>query len=168
LAAAVTVTAIAIGGGAVVAPRILGTHAQVTSAPTSMTSGMTTGMSTASPLPTATNFSLPPASASALPVPPPTPTATMIKPPNPDDETRNINRARAALATDPKEALEQCNDDAIIFPHGQLSQDREVTAIDALMRLGRTAEAEARAKKFERDFPKSADVPRVHHLIGKN
>ncbi|MEO8874798.1 MAG: hypothetical protein ABI461_04350, partial [Polyangiaceae bacterium] len=37
IAAAVTVTVIAIGGGTVVAPRVLGTHAQVTSAPTSMT-----------------------------------------------------------------------------------------------------------------------------------
>ena len=164
LEAAVAVTAIAIGGGAVVAPRILGSRAAAPTTPTASAMIATT----TSAGPTTISGSLPPASASAqaLPVPTSPPAATMIKPPNPDDEVRTLDRAQDALASDPESALSLCNDDAILFAHGPLAQEREVIAIDALTRLGRMTDAKARAKKFAHDFPSSAALPRVHKLIG--
>ena len=163
IAAAAAVTAVAVGGTAVVGPRVIANKPAVR-APTSMVSA---------PRPSATSssakidLSLPPASASAAPLPVPTPKATMIVPPNPDDELRQIQRAQDALnANDPASALSLCNDDAIIFPHGQLAQEREVIAIHALVRLGRMDEANAREKKFEKDYPGSAQIPRARQLVG--
>jgi len=163
LATAVAVT-VAIGGGAVVAPRMISRPSAVTVAPTT---NVVTSPSTALTSST-TILSLPPASASIAPPATP-PTATMIVPPNPADEQRTLDRAQAALrADDPANALSLCNDDAILFPHGNLAQDREVIAIDALTRLGKMSDAKARAKKFEHDFPSSPDIPHIHTLIGQN
>ncbi|MET0792442.1 MAG: hypothetical protein ABW061_13055, partial [Polyangiaceae bacterium] len=52
------------------------------------------------------------------------------------------------------------------FPAGVLTQEREVIAIDALLRLGRRSEAEARAASFHRQFPASAHGRRVDVLLG--
>jgi hypothetical protein len=159
---------VAIGGGAVVAPRLISRPSTV---PTAMVGGSpTTNVVTSSPTAATSStigFSLPPASASIAPPPTP-PNATMIVPPNPDDEVRKLERAQNALATDPANALSLCNDDVIIFPHGPNAQEREVIAIDALTRLGKMSDAKARAKKFERDFPSSPDIPHIHTLIGQN
>ena len=161
LATAVAVT-VAIGGGAIVAPKLVAPTSAVTVAPTTNT---TTSSSVASS--SALNLALPPASASAAP---PSPFASMkplvIPPRNPDEETKALQQAQDALKTDPDYALAQCDDDAKLFPNGTLSQEREVIAIDALTRLGRMPEAKARAKKFANDYPTSAQLPRVHKLVG--
>ncbi|MGH7280915.1 MAG: hypothetical protein ACRELY_05275 [Polyangiaceae bacterium] len=163
IAAAAAVTAVAVGGTAVVAPRVMSNKPAVT-APTAMVSAARASSSSTS---TTIDLSLPPASASAGPLPVPKPTATMTVPPNPDDEMRTLDRAQAALnANDPATALSLCNDDAIEFPHGTNAQEREVMAINALTRLGKMNEAKARAKKFEKDYPGSAALPRVHQLVG--
>ena len=163
IATAAAVTAVAVGGTAVVAPRVIANKTAVT-APTAMVSAPRASAAATS---TKIDLSLPPASASAAPLPVPTPKATMIVPPNSADETRTLERAQDALnANDPATALSLCNDDAIIFPHGPLAQEREVYAINALTRLGRMDEAKARAKKFEKDYPGSAALPRVRQLVG--
>jgi hypothetical protein len=164
LATAVAVT-VAIGGSAVVVPKIISpTTSAVTVAPTTNATSSATSSSAS-----AINLALPPASAS---VAPPSPFASMkplvIPPRNPDDETKAIQQAQDALKTDPEYALAQCDDDAKLFPNGTLAQEREVIAIDALTRLGRMPEAKARAKKFATDYPNSADMPRVQKLVGKN
>jgi hypothetical protein len=156
--------ALAIGGGAIVVPKILSpSTSAVTVAPTtSAASSSATSSSTMS-------LSLPPASAS---VAPPSPFASMkpldIPQCNADQETKAIQQAQDSLKTDPDYALAQCDDAAKLFPNCTLAQEREVIAIDALTRLGRMPEAKARAQKFHADFPNSPAWPKVQHLIGKN
>jgi hypothetical protein len=67
-----------------------------------------------------------------------------------------LEQARRALASSPATALALTNQHAARFPHGVLAQEREVIAIEALRRLGRTAEAEQRAAAFAQAFPGSA------------
>jgi hypothetical protein len=163
LATAVAVT-VAIGGGAVVVPKII---SPTTSAVTVAATTNATSSSTASSA-SAINLALPPASASAAPSPFPSMKPLVIPQRSQDEEVKALADERAALSTDPEYALAQCDDDAKLFPHGTFAQEREVTAIDALKRLGRMPEAKARAKKFASDYPNSAQLLRVQQLVGKN
>jgi hypothetical protein len=159
-ATAVAVT-VAIGGGAIVVPRIISpTTSAVTVAPT------TNSTSSAIASSSAINLALPPASASAAP-PFPSMKPLVIPPRNPDEETKALEQAQDALNTDPDYALAQCDDDAKLFPNGTLAQEREVVAIDALTRLGRMPEAKARAKKFATAYPNSAHLWQVQKLVGQ-
>ena len=72
-----------------------------------------------------------------------------------------LERARSALATNPAQSLALAQRHAAEFPHGLLTQEREVIAISALRRLGRTAEADARAARFDARFPKSVHQPKL-------
>jgi hypothetical protein len=45
--------------------------------------------------------------------------------------------------------------------HGQFSEEREALAIDALLRLGRRSEAQARARAFLQRYPSSSHRERV-------
>ena len=56
----------------------------------------------------------------------------------------------------PKRALSLSREHEATYPGGVLTQEREVIAIEALRRLGRTDEAARRLERFERLFPKSA------------
>jgi hypothetical protein len=158
-ATAVAVT-VAIGGGAVVVPKIISptTSAVTVAATTNSTSSAIASSS-------AINLALPPASASAAPLP--TMKPLVIPPRSQDEEVKALDDERAALNTDPEYALAQCDDDAKLFPRGTFAQEREVTAIDALKRLGRMPEAKARAKKFATDYPGSAQLQRVQQLVGQ-
>jgi hypothetical protein len=49
---------------------------------------------------------------------------------------------------------------------GLLVQEREVIAIEALVKLGRQGEAKARADKFKRAFPTSTHLLKVEALVG--
>lgn len=60
------------------------------------------------------------------------------------EEAAMLEPARAALAADPAGALALTEAYAARFPAGKLGMEREILAIDALVRLGRTAEARAR------------------------
>jgi hypothetical protein len=70
-------------------------------------------------------------------------------------EAALLEAARQALTTDPAHALALTRQHAAQFPHGSLGQEREVIAISALRRLGRTTEADARAARFDASYPKS-------------
>jgi hypothetical protein len=50
------------------------------------------------------------------------------------------------------------------FPQGALAQEREVIAIEALSRLGRTEAARQRGTQFERQYPGSAHQPKVEQV----
>jgi hypothetical protein len=157
--------AVAIGGGAIVVPKIISpSTSAVTVAPTSNATSAPSATSSS-----AAKLALPPASAS---VAPPSPFASMkplvIPQCNADEETKAIQQAQDSLKSDPDYALAQCDDAAKLFPNCTLAQEREVIAIDALTRLGRMPEAKARAQKFHTDFPNSPAWPKVQHLIGKN
>jgi hypothetical protein len=60
------------------------------------------------------------------------------------------------LKSDPARALSRASEAAAHYPHGVLVQEREVIAITALRRLGRSAEADRRAEAFAKAFPGSA------------
>ncbi len=94
-------------------------------------------------------------------------------PPDTNDDPATIERAEVALLADaqavlaqqPAESLARCEDHSRRFPRGTLVQEREVLAIDALVRLNRRAEAEARANRFRAAFPRSGHLRRIDALL---
>jgi hypothetical protein len=70
-------------------------------------------------------------------------------------------RARQKLAADPAGALALADEDAVRFPGGALAPEREVLAIEALARLGRSTDARARLASFRARYPES---PHLTHL----
>jgi hypothetical protein len=97
------------------------------------------------------------------------PPAEPIAPrPAPPSETELLDAAQRALGGDPAMALRLCGDHARHHPGGALAQEREVIAIDALVRLGRRGEAEARAARFRQQHPGSGHLRRLDVLLGKS
>lgn len=127
----------------------------------------TTGAATASE-------SLPPrvdpfASANVDPSAKPTTTAsamTKSAAPNAAEEVKMLERAQDALrSARHADALSLCNEHATRYPNGMLAQEREVIAVEALVKTGRTAEAKARAEKFKARFPGSSHTRRIDTLL---
>lgn len=88
-------------------------------------------------------------------------------PADPEAEVALVRSAQQALrAGAAARALELAADHARRFPSGLLAQEREVVAIESLARLGRTAEARARADAFRRRWPRSAHVRRLDVILG--
>ena len=85
--------------------------------------------------------------------------------PGPLDEMSTLDEAQRILASDPTRALTLCDADAKANPAGSLAQEREVIAIDALMRLGRGDDAKTRAGRFHAAWPDSAHGRRVDALV---
>jgi hypothetical protein len=81
------------------------------------------------------------------------------------DEPQLIERARKALAADPRRALALTQEHQRRFPAGALGVERDVIALEALARSGQTAEAKRRATAFESKYPKSIHLPRVQALL---
>jgi hypothetical protein len=81
-------------------------------------------------------------------------------------EVAILNRAQRIVARDPAGALSLAEDHARRFPSGALAQEREFIAIEALLGLGRRAEASARAAQFRAAFPGSAHARRLDLLLG--
>ncbi len=71
-------------------------------------------------------------------------------------EAALLEQARRALNSDPARALALTRQYQLKFPNGVLGQEREVIAIEALRRLGRTTEASERARSFSTSYPDSA------------
>jgi hypothetical protein len=78
-----------------------------------------------------------------------------------------IQRAQDALPSDPSRALAIADEHARTFPNGQLVQEREVMAVEALARLGRKAEARERANAALARFPRTPYVPRLQRALGE-
>ena len=83
------------------------------------------------------------------------------------DEPQLIERARKALATDPRRALLLAQEHQRRFPTGALGVERDVIMLEALARSGQTAEARRRAVAFEAKYPKSIHLPRVRALLSR-
>jgi len=77
------------------------------------------------------------------------------------EEFALIRRAQAALASDPVRALAIADEHAHAFPDGEFVQERELTAIEALARLGRKTEARRRADEFLARFPRTPYAGRL-------
>jgi hypothetical protein len=71
-------------------------------------------------------------------------------------EDQLLEKARRALGSDPNRALALTREHARSYPSGVLAQEREFIAIEALKRLGRAGEADARRGTFEERYPQSA------------
>ena len=69
--------------------------------------------------------------------------------------------AQGALGTAPALALARTETHARRYPHAQYEQERELLATEALLRLGRGADAELRAARFLARFPGSSYATRA-------
>jgi hypothetical protein len=66
-----------------------------------------------------------------------------------------LARLREVASRDPTAAITQADQDSTRFPDGVFGEEREAIAIGALVRAGRAAEAQARARVFLQRHPKS-------------
>jgi hypothetical protein len=104
---------------------------------------------------------------------PPTPSAASARAVIPpafrpaETEAEYLERARGALGKSPALALALANQHRSRFPYGVLAQEREVIAIEALKRLGRSAEAERRSSDFASRYPNSAYRKKLEAGSGK-
>jgi hypothetical protein len=106
-----------------------------------------------------------------VPVPRSTPSEaeTAAEPSAPEstlaEELRLVDGSRNALDVDPTRALALAAEHRARFPAGALAPERELLAIEALLLLGRSGEATARAADFERRHHVSAHARRLHRLL---
>ena len=84
---------------------------------------------------------------------------------DPVAELALLARARRALLTRPAHALEFTEAHARDFPAGTFGEEREVLAIEALLRLGLDDEAKQRALAFDQHFPDSAHRAHLARMI---
>jgi hypothetical protein len=98
-------------------------------------------------------------------VAPPAATPPVSKGVKPPSEVELLDRARAALKTEPAKALALTRQHQRLYPDGALSQEREVLAIEALSRLGKKGNAEKRAGQFEQRYPGSAYQKKVETTV---
>ncbi len=82
-------------------------------------------------------------------------------------EAALIEAARAVVRRDPARALTLTETHRRSFPSGELAPEREVLAIDALVRLGRREEATARASAFRAAHPRSIHTARIAAILGE-
>jgi len=96
---------------------------------------------------------------------PSAPTQSSAGEPAANDEYSLLAAARRAKNTDPARALGLANEHARRYPRGMLSQEREAIAIEALLALGRTAQAKARASRFAQNYPGSPHWSRIEAAL---
>jgi hypothetical protein len=83
-------------------------------------------------------------------------------------EIELLEEARRKLAPDPTQARRLLLEHERRFAGGQLRIEREFLLIDALVRLGRRPEAEARARVLEGQAPKSLYGQRLEQILGRS
>ena len=83
------------------------------------------------------------------------------------EEQALVDRARAALSRGRAADAKAATDEHVRrFPHGSLSEEREVLAIQALLGEGNRDGAKARADRFRKAYPRSVFLPSVERLVG--
>jgi len=82
-------------------------------------------------------------------------------PSDPEAELELLRRARGQLANTPQRALETTDQHHAQFRNGVFAQEREAIAIEALVRLGKHAQARQRTKAFHSRYPSSAYARRL-------
>ena len=109
-----------------------------------------------------------PAPSASMPMPTITvPTAKASAPAAPaETEEAMLARAHAELLRgDASQALETATAHARAYPRGNFSQEREMIAIEALLKRGDRAAASARAVRFRKSFPGSGHLARLDSLL---
>jgi hypothetical protein len=113
-----------------------------------------------------------PSSVASATVPAPThsayvgPAGNCAAPANLARETQLLERARQLLGSNPGQALGELAQHQREFPNGALRLEREFLAVDALLRLGRRAEARKRADRLRASAPGSIYDRRISQLFG--
>jgi len=82
-------------------------------------------------------------------------------------EAAMLEHARAVLDQSPAVTLERLEAHRTEFPSGELAMERELLAIDALSRLGRSAEARARGEAMLQAAPGSIYDARVRAILDR-
>ncbi|HEX2880564.1 MAG TPA: hypothetical protein VHO25_13620, partial [Polyangiaceae bacterium] len=80
-------------------------------------------------------------------------------------EVELLQTASTVLGGNPAEALQLCEEHRKLYPGGAMSQEREMIAVTALVRLGRQEEAYSRAEQFRRNYPKSAYLRQIDKVV---
>jgi hypothetical protein len=83
----------------------------------------------------------------------------------PEAELALLQQSQAALDHDPAAALALAEEHARDYPRGVFGQEREMLAMEALVKLRRVPAALARADRFVRDYPASPHNERVRALL---
>ncbi len=81
------------------------------------------------------------------------------------EELALLEQAQRVLREDPRRALSLAERHRARFTRGQLVQEREMLAIEALLRLGRERQGRRRAVAFEQRHPQSSHLPRLHDMV---
>ena len=82
------------------------------------------------------------------------------------EETAHLVRLRALARSSPAAALAAAGEGNRTFPAGAFTEERESIAVHALVALGRSAEARARAVRFFTAFPQSPHCERLRRATG--
>lgn len=82
------------------------------------------------------------------------------------NELALVQRAEASVTSNPAQALAFAEQHARAFPNGEYVQEREVIAVTALARLGRSDEALSRARSLVRQFPRTPYAARLTEAVG--
>lgn len=104
-----------------------------------------------------------------------TPEATEPEPPategsSADDspsELALLEAARAALRSRPAEALARADRHRALYPRGAFAQERELLAIEALVRMHRRDDAQGRVERFRASWPASVHETRLSVLLSE-
>lgn len=122
-----------------------------------------------SPLPALVREQLPKAPAASKMRPVHVGGATAPPPrPAPESELALLQRSQAALDRDAAAALALAEEHARDYPNGLFTQEREILAIEALLKLRRRPTALARAEAFLERYPESPHSRRVRALLDRS
>jgi hypothetical protein len=88
------------------------------------------------------------------------------EPPPPSAELALLVPARKLVAVDAARALALAEQHAREHARGAFAEEREVIAVEALVRLGRTAQARARVRAFAGLYPGSSHLAHLRELTG--
>jgi TolA-binding protein len=80
-------------------------------------------------------------------------------------EAKLLNQAHAAMTADPQKALAIAGEHAKRYPRGQLAAERELILVQALVKLGRVREAEARGRALRKSTPSSIYGERLDTIL---
>jgi hypothetical protein len=80
-------------------------------------------------------------------------------------EDQLLRRAHDVLESDPAAALARLDETAAAYPRGELAEEREFMAVQALQRLGRGAEARARGESLIARAPHGIYAQRVRRIL---
>jgi hypothetical protein len=108
-----------------------------------------------------------PATSAIVAKPPSRPPPSADTQPDIGAERKLLDVARHALdGEDGAAALAAVSEHERRFPGGVLVQEREAMGVRALLLLGRTGEARARAARFRSRFPSSVLLPAIESAVG--